>query len=153
MKIDRRKFIKRIIVAAVAVEGFFLIKGSIHKTDYSEKKEQWYKAGRVDNFKYNTTYLFTSGHFFLRRFEDGGFLAMSVKCTHLGCVVNNNLETGGFQCPCHRSQFDKYGEVLAAPATRPLDIFPIKIENGELWIDTHQAVKRKSFNKSQLTYA
>lgn len=152
MKINRRKFIKRLIVGVAAIEGFYLIKEGIHKRDYSQINEEWFKAGRVTNFEKNKTYPFTSGHFFLRRFEDGGFLAMSVKCTHLGCVVNNDIKTGGFHCPCHRSQFDKYGEVLSAPATRPLDIFPIIIKDGEIWIDTHQPVKRKSFHQSQLTY-
>ncbi len=140
------------MIAAASIEGFFLIKGGIHKADYSEKKSNWFKAGRISDFEMNKTYPFTSGHFYLRRFEDGGFLAMSVKCTHLGCIVNNDAGSGGFHCPCHRSQFDKYGEVLSAPATRPLDTFPIEIRNGEIWIDTYQPVKRKSFDKSQLSY-
>ena len=153
MKLDRRKFVKRLIVTVAAIEGFFLIKGGIHKTDYAKKKEEWYKAGRITDFEKNKTYPFTSGHFFLRCFEDGGFLAMSVKCTHLGCVVKSDIKTEGFHCPCHRSQFDKYGEVLSSPATRPLDTFPIMIKDGEIWVNTFQPVKRKSFHQSQLTYA
>ncbi|MGQ1783772.1 MULTISPECIES: QcrA and Rieske domain-containing protein [unclassified Saccharicrinis] len=153
MNFDRRKFIKRLLVAAASVEGFFLIKGGVSKVEHADTKKELFNAGRVDSFNKNKTYPFMTGHFFLRRFEDGGFLAMSVKCTHLGCVVNSNLKTGGFNCPCHRSQFNRFGEVLSAPATRPLDTFPIKIENGEIFIDTNHPVKRKSFEKSQLTYA
>lgn len=153
MKFDRRKFIKRIIIAAASIEAIFLIKGGVSKVGHLDKEKELFNAGRVDSFKKNKTYPFATGQFFLRRFEDGGFLAMSVKCTHLGCVVNTNLETGGFNCPCHRSQFNRYGEVLMAPATRPLDLFPITIEKGELFIDTQMLVKRTSFEKSQLTYA
>lgn len=153
MSFDRRKFIKRLIIAAAAIEGFFLIKGGVSKVGHIEKKKELFNAGNVNTFHSNKTYPFVTGQFFLRRFKDGGFLAMSVKCTHLGCIVDSNLKTGGYNCPCHRSQFNQFGEVLAAPATRPLDYFPITIENGELLIDTSAPVKRKSFDKSQLTYA
>ncbi|TLX75248.1 ubiquinol-cytochrome c reductase iron-sulfur subunit [Labilibacter sediminis] len=153
MKFNRRKFIKRLIVAIASIEAFFLIKEGISKSDNSSGKKELFNAGKADSFETNKTYPFLTGHFFLKRYDDGGFLAMSIKCTHLGCVVNNNIKTGGFNCPCHASQFNKYGEVLSAPATRPLDTFPITIENGEIFIDTNKAVKRKEFNKSQLTYA
>ena len=153
MKFDRRKFIKRILIAAASIEALFLIKGGVSKVGHTDKEKVLFNAGRVDSFQKNKTYPFATGQFFLRRFEDGGFLAMSVKCTHLGCVVNSNLDTGGFNCPCHRSQFNRFGEVLMAPATRPLDLFPITIVKGELFIDTQAPVKRTSFEKSQLTYA
>lgn len=153
MKFDRRKFIKRIILSIVTIEAFFLTKGGISKTHLSETKKELFSAGKADSFEKNKLYPFLTGQFFLKRFDDGGFLAMSIKCTHLGCVVNTNQKTGGFACPCHASQFNKYGEVLAAPATRPLDIYPITVKNGELLIDTSKAVRRKSFEKSQLTYA
>lgn len=153
MKLNRRKFIKRILVAAAAIEAFFLVRGSVSKTTISAKKTNLFNAGKADSFEKDKLYPFLTGQFFLKRYEDGGFLAMSIKCTHLGCVVNTNSKTGGFNCPCHASQFNKFGEVLAAPATRPLDIFPITIENGELFIDTSKPTRRTSFNKSQLTYA
>ena len=153
MKFNRRKFVKRLLIAAASVEGFFLIKGGVSKIEHSNQKKELFNAGRADSFEKNKNYPFMTGQFFIRRFEDGGFLALSVKCTHLGCVVNQNPKTGGFNCPCHRSQFNRFGEVTATPATRPLDLFPITVKNGELLIDTNNPVKRKSFSKSQLTYA
>lgn len=152
MKLKRRKFIKRLILAIGAVEGFFLVKNGIHKSHLSNIDPEWLNAGIADNFEKNRIYPFSTGKFFLSRFDDGGFLAISVKCTHLGCIVNINPDSKGFDCPCHASRFNKYGEVLSAPATRPLDIFPIKLEKGELFIDTSKPVKRKKFKKSQLTY-
>jgi Rieske Fe-S protein len=153
MKQNRRKFIKRLLLAIGAVEGFFLVKNGIHKSHLTNIDHQWLNAGKVVNFERNNIYPFSTGKFFLSRFEDGGFLAISVKCTHLGCIVNINPESKGYDCPCHASRFNKFGEVLSAPATRPLDILPIKIENGELLIDASKPVKRKKFRKSQLTYA
>ncbi|NOU61323.1 ubiquinol-cytochrome c reductase iron-sulfur subunit [Marinifilum caeruleilacunae] len=152
MKVNRRKFIKRLLIVAASVEAIFLLKDGVSKVDTSSSKDL-FNAGRVDSFEKNKLYPFSTGQFFLKRYEDGGFLALSVKCTHLGCIINTNSKSGGFNCPCHASQFNQFGEVLSAPATRPLDIFPITIENGEIWVDTKKPVKRSNFSKSQLSYA
>ncbi|WP_018133264.1 ubiquinol-cytochrome c reductase iron-sulfur subunit [Effusibacillus pohliae] len=76
--------------------------------------------------------------------EDGKWLAMSPICTHLGCQVNGSTDTAGnpvppkdgewfFHCPCHDSVFDKYGRPKpGVPATRPLDVFEVKIEGGKV---------------------
>lgn len=152
MKQNRRKFITRLLLAIGTFEGFFLVKNGIHKPNIFNSDNDWLNAGKADNFENNGIYPFSTGKFFLTRFEDGGFLAISVKCTHLGCIVTINPTSKGFDCPCHASRFNKYGEVLSAPATRPLDILPIRIENGELFIDTKSPVKRKKYKKSQLTY-
>src|SRR5450759_5197047 len=49
----------------------------------------------------------------------GGFTAMSLVCTHLGCTVESKPE--GFTCPCHGSRFDLQGKVLRGPAGKPLN--------------------------------
>ncbi len=152
MKFERRKFIKRLIVAIASVEALFLIKGGIsNKAKLSEDKKL-IRVGKSDAYQKNHVYPFLSHHFYLKRFEDGGFMALSVKCTHLGCVINYNTKTGGFNCPCHASQFDPKGQVVASPASRPLDYYPITVKNGELYVDTSIVKRRKSFLKSQLTY-
>ena len=43
----------------------------------------------------------------------------SSKCTHLGCRINKT-EDGVLICPCHGSRFDKNGNVINGPASRPL---------------------------------
>ena len=42
-------------------------------------------------------------------------------------------------CPCHASSFDITGDVLSPPAPRPLDIFPVRIENDIVKVDTRKA--------------
>ena len=37
---------------------------------------------------------------------DGGFLALSSRCTHLGCSVPWDEKARTFPCPCHASTFD-----------------------------------------------
>jgi Rieske Fe-S protein len=49
---------------------------------------------------------------------EGGFTALSLVCTHLGCTVEDSPE--GFTCPCHGSRYDGGGEVRRGPATKPL---------------------------------
>jgi glycine/D-amino acid oxidase-like deaminating enzyme/nitrite reductase/ring-hydroxylating ferredoxin subunit len=54
--------------------------------------------------------------------DDGGILhGVSLRCTHLGCLVNFNAAERSWDCPCHGSRFDVDGAVLEGPATRPLD--------------------------------
>lgn len=153
MKFERRKFIKRLIVAIASVEAIFLIKGGISNKARLSDDKKLIPVGKSNAYQNNHVYPFLNHHFYLKRFEDGGFLALSVKCTHLGCVINYNNATGGFNCPCHASQFDPKGQVVASPASRPLDYYPITVKNGELYVDTSIVKRRKSFLKSQLTYA
>ncbi len=62
-------------------------------------------AGPADRFAPNTVTAFPRGRFYLACLEDGGFLALSRRCTHLGCTVPWNPEKGQFACPCHASVF------------------------------------------------
>jgi glycine/D-amino acid oxidase-like deaminating enzyme/nitrite reductase/ring-hydroxylating ferredoxin subunit len=55
------------------------------------------------------------------RDEQGGVHAVSLRCTHLGCLLRFNAAERSWDCPCHGSRFDVDGEVLEGPATRPLD--------------------------------
>jgi len=149
-EIDRRSFIKKAALGLAGLEVGYLIYDSLQKNE-EESTKKMFSLGHVSAFENNTMYPFTSGKFFLSVLEDGGMLAISIKCTHLGCMVRKSKN--GFECPCHASAFDKYGEVLSPPATRALDIFPIKIEKGEIFVDTNKPIRRDKFDKKQLTYA
>lgn len=89
-----------------------------------------------------------SGRFYLSRTDDG-ILAMYRKCVHLGCVVPWNEREDQFHCPCHGSLYDRRGIVLGGPAPRPLDLFPIKEEAGNLTVDTGKIIQRKNYEASQ----
>ncbi len=109
-------------------------------------------AGSVEAFALNTVTAFPRGQFYLARLEDGGFLAISRKCTHLGCTVPWVEEDGRFACPCHGSTFDITGNVLHAPAPRALDLFPVTIENNVVKVNTGKRIKRSEFRTSQVAY-
>jgi len=50
--------------------------------------------------------------------DEEGVFAISLVCTHLGCIVKSMPE--GFECPCHGSRFDPAGTVTKGPAPTPL---------------------------------
>jgi cytochrome b6-f complex iron-sulfur subunit len=109
-------------------------------------------AGPVGEFTPASVTAFPQGRFYLVRLADGGFLAISSKCSHLGCTVPWNEKDGTFPCPCHASVFDMRGDVLSPPAPRALDLFPVAIESGVVKVDTSRRIQRSRFEGSQVAY-
>ena len=111
------------------------------------------EAGPVAKFPLDSVTAFIRGKFYLCRLEDGGFLAVSRKCTHLGCTVPWLDKEKRFACPCHASAFNIKGEVIHPPAPRPLDLYPLFIENNIVKVDTGKRIKRSRFRAEQVVYA
>ena len=59
------------------------------------------------------------------RDEDGQLIAVSTRCTHLGCQVNWNAAERSWDCPCHGSRFAPDGRVLQGPAVHRLERKPL----------------------------
>lgn len=110
------------------------------------------QAGEVASFAPGTVTAFQSGEFYVVRLDDGGLLALSCKCTHLGCTVPWVEKEKKFLCPCHASAYDITGNVITSPATRSLDIFPVAIENNVVRVDTRKRIKRSGFDLKQVVY-
>ncbi|MEK7324919.1 MAG: Rieske 2Fe-2S domain-containing protein [Chloroflexota bacterium] len=109
-------------------------------------------AGVLEEFQPGTMSYVRQGRFFVSRLEDGGVLALWQRCTHLGCTVPWREDEGQFHCPCHSSLFNTKGEVTGGPAPRPLDIFPVKLQDGNLIVDTSRPTERQAFDSSQAFY-
>lgn len=152
-KITRRSFIKKAIITLVSLELVYVFVNLLKKGGETKVSSNLFAAGDIDLFEKGRVYPFSTERFYLSRLDDGGFLAISTKCTHLGCTVQFKNSDNKFLCPCHASAFNKHGEVLAPPATRALDLYNITIENGEIFVDTATPVKRAKYNSSQITYA
>jgi cytochrome b6-f complex iron-sulfur subunit len=106
-------------------------------------------AGPIGSFEPGTVTAFAKGQFYLVRLKDGAFLALSRKCTHLGCTVPWSEVDRKFACPCHASSFSETGDVLSAPAPRPLDLYRVTFEDGVVKVDTSVAITRDRFEPSQ----
>lgn len=121
------------------------------KTAEHALKSSLVTAGKIDNFSTDTITPIPAGHFYLACLKDGSFLAISPICTHLGCTITWDEETQKFICPCHGSTFNMVGEVVSSPATRPLDIFPTRIEDSKIIVNIELRQRREKFDSSQVT--
>jgi cytochrome b6-f complex iron-sulfur subunit len=65
-----------------------------------------------------------AGRFWLTNTPDG-LMALSMVCTHLGCLYAWVDANGRFECPCHGSKFERNGEYIEGPAPRNLDRFAL----------------------------
>ncbi|MBT3276265.1 MAG: non-heme iron oxygenase ferredoxin subunit [Spirochaetales bacterium] len=72
----------------------------------------------------------------LFRLEDGIY-ALDDVCSHeYSELSEGEIWDGDVYCVKHGSRFDiKTGEVKSFPAIKPVDPFPVKVENGEIFID------------------
>ena len=156
---SRRVFLQKLwkglgVVASIEVIAvFFGFLFSGKKDDTALKPRQLIEAGNVESFKENSVTVFRGGRFYLTRLLDGGFIALSLRCTHLGCSINWEEDKNRFICPCHSSAFYINGEVQNPPAPSALDYFPVLIENGIVKVDIGTKLTRTRFDKSQITYA
>ena len=72
--------------------------------------------------------------------DERGLRALSLVCTHLGCITSHE-EGGGFVCPCHGSRFDAEGRVVKGPAPSRLRYLAIsRAPSGDLLVDSDSPV-------------
>lgn len=65
-------------------------------------------------------------HEFILFVRENGPVAVSRKCTHLGCRVSYRKELQIIECPCHQSRFTPDGVRVSGPAENNLAVFPVK---------------------------
>lgn len=70
--------------------------------------------------------------------DANGVWAVSLICTHLGCIVKAN--SSGFECPCHGSLFSANGAVAKGPAPKSLPWRKVTGSGGTYLIDEDATV-------------
>lgn len=148
-KMPRRDFFKTIwalLGIAAGVEILYMIYDFTVSPgkDKKENKDRFIDVGAEDDFSPGSISSFRKNSFYLSRLEDGSFLALSIKCTHLGCAVTWEADKKEFLCPCHSSRFDSAGRVRQSPATRPLDVYPVIIEEGMVKVNLGKTIRRNN---------
>ncbi len=73
---------------------------------------------------------------FVVRISETQVLALPAVCTHLRCVLKQDPQTGNLLCPCHNGTFDRNGNVLSGPPTRPLAPYRAEIRADEVVVHT-----------------
>ncbi len=67
---------------------------------------------------------------------EGTIHATDSSCTHGdGRLCDGFLEGHEIECPLHQGKFDvRTGKATYAPADKPVRSYPVKIENGRIWL-------------------
>ncbi len=67
---------------------------------------------------------------------DGEVFATDNLCTHgLARLCDGFLLGHEIECPMHQGRFDvRTGRPTCAPVTEPVRSYPVKIENGRVWL-------------------
>lgn len=52
--------------------------------------------------------------------DDGSIHAVELRCPHLGCQVEWNQDERSWDCPCHGSRFDYFGQLISGPAQKDI---------------------------------
>ncbi|RME19862.1 MAG: Rieske (2Fe-2S) protein [Deltaproteobacteria bacterium] len=88
--------------------------------------------GRAADFPYGSITFVASRQVFVIVGEDGP-VAISARCTHLGCTVRRSDQ--GFYCPCHGARYDRSGKVVGGPAPSNLPRLGLEVDDeGLLWL-------------------
>ena len=86
--------------------------------------------------------------------EENGIYAIWSRCTHLGCTPNWFAAESRFRCPCHGSNFNLQGDVIAGPAPKPLWRVAVSVApDGDLVIDKSIMENRPGFREKGSFYA
>jgi 3-phenylpropionate/trans-cinnamate dioxygenase ferredoxin component len=75
--------------------------------------------------------------------------ATSNYCSHLDCLLSSGKVTeDGLLCSCHGSVFDyETGEPLSPPATRPITVFPVREEDGQIWVGVDEELAKAAMRR------
>jgi chlorite dismutase len=76
----------------------------------------------------------------------GRVYAISNRCSHAnGPLAEGRIEGATVVCPWHDSQFDlSTGAVLKTPASRPVQTYDVKVDEGTIYLATYEGVPASS---------
>lgn len=69
------------------------------------------------------------------------YIALSTKCTHLGCQVFWRKDDKVFYCPCHEGFFNSDGEVVKGPPPKPLDTYKVEVIGKAIYIHVDEVFR------------
>ncbi len=139
---DRRQFIfKGFLFAGLAALGTALawVFEDVWTAASRFSSAHWTPVAPLDQFPPDSVVPFPEYKIaILRRGQKIG--AISLECTHLGCLVNT--VDRGFFCPCHGSDFGPLGQVYSGPATVSLPWHNVVFREGRIWVHLGEKLGR-----------
>jgi cytochrome b6-f complex iron-sulfur subunit len=133
---SRRDFLKLATTALLTASGLIGLGGLIRFLDFQSEPapKTDFDIGLATDYPLDSRTVVPDVPALLIH-DQGGFTALSLICTHLGCTVQQN--TDGLTCPCHGSRYDEKGKVLQGPAVKPLTVWRVELTGlGHLIVHT-----------------
>ena len=78
--------------------------------------------------------------------SDGEFYAMRDVCSHEEVALSEGeVDHGTLECWLHGSRFDlATGKPTGLPATRPVPVYPVKIDGGDVYIRLNNEISEEN---------
>lgn len=131
--------------AGLAILGSIIGMARLPKPRVLPETSTQFRIGRASDFGPGTVRQISEQNVRVVGTKDG-VAAMSLVCTHLGCIVAE--EGDGFGCPCHGSKFDATGKVVGGPAPAPLKWLDVSASaDGSLVVDKGRTVAPGTYFK------
>ena len=122
--LDRRNFlktsIKAVAIGTIALSSLDITKLLASASDKFEESSSP-KVIRLSDYPELRNiggYALITSKVIVIRTSSSKFVALNLTCTHKQCTVE--YDGTSFECPCHSSEYDKYGKVTLGPATKNL---------------------------------
>lgn len=135
-KTSRRDFLKFSTNSLLALAGALGIGGLFRFLSYQfdESPQTEFDIGSAYDYPYNSRTVLPYIPAIIIH-DKNGVQAVSLECTHLGCMVE--ARNFGFECPCHGSRFDLDGIMLKGPAAKDLRKLRVeRTDDGNLHVFT-----------------
>ncbi len=149
--INRRRFLSRLSIAAGSIAGIIVAIPSVaFLLGLRKPPHVWRTVGKLGDYQIGSTVevafldpsplpwagVTAKTAAWLRRESDQQFIAFSIVCTHLGCPVRWLPGANLFMCPCHGGIYYANGTVASGPPPKPLQQYPVRVQNGVVQILT-----------------
>ena len=141
---DRRRFLLGLSWAGVGLlkTTFLAAVFKFFWPRVSSRPPRSVQVGFPEDFQPGQVVYHRSRKLFIVR-DAKGFLSLSARCTHLGCMVVWNRDHRMFLCPCHGGKYDAEGRNVEGPPPRPLDLLALRLDDsGVLVVDQDIIIKR-----------
>lgn len=133
--------------AGAAIFGSLIGMARLPRPAVLPEQASRFKIGQPDEFPVGTAKVIPGRNIRVMSTRQG-LAAVSLICTHLGCI-SAKVE-GGYACPCHGSKFRDDGSVASGPAPRGLRWLELgRSPDGSVVVDTNREVAPETYMRME----